>query len=169
MRAHASTAGHPDHPSATGAAVVAAVAAAAVAALLLLPTAPPASAAACPASPLAGVQRPHQLGVLDKASPCRTMTGVVRADHREHDGDCHVNVVPDAPFRGLMNAVNRTKAHGVLITEAIPAHRVAIPRAGSRVQITGTWVLDHATGWRELHPVWSIAVLSVGTGTRGTC
>ena len=126
-------------------------------------------AAACPGGALAGVQRPHQLTVLDPGSPCRTGVGVVRADHREHDGDCHVNVKLDAPYKALLNSVNTTKAGGLLITEVIPALSVAIPRIGSRVRILGTWVFDKATGWRELHPVWTIQVLSAGTGGTGSC
>jgi hypothetical protein len=149
--------------------VLAAVAALAGAAALALARPVPAPAAGCPGGALAGVQRPSRLTVLDTASPCRTGVGVVRADHAEHDGDCHVNVKLDAPYTRLLNSVNMSKAHGLLITEVIPKHRVAIPRLGSRVRILGTWVLDKATGWRELHPVWSITVLSRGTGGTGTC
>jgi hypothetical protein len=132
----------------------------------------PASAPArgsCPANPLQGVQRPKQLVVIDRANPCRTAVGVVAANHREHDGDCHVNVNLEAPYRGLLNSVNVSRAHGLLITEVIPSHRRPIPPIGSRVRIFGTWVHDKATGWRELHPVWKIRVLSVGSGGTGTC
>jgi hypothetical protein len=94
---------------------------------------------------------------------------VVRAEHREHDGDCHVNVKLEAPYARLLNAANRTKAAGLLITEVIPSHPVRIPQIGSRVRILGTWVRDKATGWRELHPVWSMTVLSAGSGGTGTC
>jgi hypothetical protein len=138
-------------------------------AVLVLSRPAPAPASACPAGALAGVQRPTELTVLDKASPCRTGVGVVRADHSEHDGDCHVNVKLDAPYTRLLNATNTTKAAGLLITEIIPKHRVTIPRIGSRVRILGAWVHDKATGWNELHPVWSMTVLSTGTGGTGTC
>lgn len=160
----------PSHtPSARRLLLALATLALAAAAALVLARPAPAPAAACPGSPLGGVQRPNQLTVLDKASPCRTGVGVVRADHREHDGDCHVNVKLDAPYTALLNAANTTKAHGLLITEVIPKHPVPIPRIGSHVRILGTWVLDKSTGWRELHPVWSITVLSAGSGTTGTC
>jgi|1185.fasta_scaffold714141_1 hypothetical protein len=145
------------------------VVALAVLAVLVLSRPASAPAAACPSGALAGVERPTQLIVLDKASPCRTGVGVVRADHSEHDGDCHVNVKLDAAYTGLLNATNKTKAGGLLITEVIPKHRVTIPRIGSRVRIVGTWVHDKATGWNELHPVWSMTVLSVGTGGTGSC
>jgi hypothetical protein len=162
--------GAPSRRRAWAAALGAAAAALAVAGALALSPTTPATAVACPAGgPLKGVQRPRQLIVLDPASPCRTAVGVVRADHREHDGDCHVNVLLDRPYRALLNSTNTTKAHGLLITEVIPSHRRPSPRIGSRVRIFGTWVLDKATGWRELHPVWTIQVLRAGSGGTGTC
>jgi hypothetical protein len=120
----------------------------------------------CPANPLQGVQRPGQLTVLDRTTPCRTVTGRVTSDTPQHDGDCHVNVMLDPPYRSLLNSVNQSAAGGNLITEVIPSHRLPIPKVGSRVSIFGTWVNDKATGWNELHPVWSIQMLS---GTTGTC
>ena len=128
------------------------------------PAPPPSAGGSCPANPLQGVQRPGQLSVLDGANPCRTMTGTVTSSHIEHDGDCHINVRPDAAFTGLMNGVNRSAAGGTLITEVIPSHTLAIPNGGSHVSVFGTWVNDHATGWNELHAVWSFQVLSGGTG-----
>lgn len=140
------------------------VVALAVLAVLVLSRPASAPAAACPSGALAGVERPTQLIVLDKASPCRTGVGVVRADHSEHDGDCHVNVTLDGPYTGLLNSVNRSAAGGNIITEVIPSHALAIPSVGSQVTIVGTWVNDHATGWNELHAIWSLSVQSGGTG-----
>jgi hypothetical protein len=134
---------------------------------LVLATPDRGSAARCPGRALSGVQRPRQLVVLDRASPCRTATGIVRSERGQHDGDCHVNVKTETPR--LLNSVNATKGRGLLITEVIPRHRVPLPPVGSRVRIYGTWVLDKATGWKELHPVWSIQVLVPGTGGTGTC
>jgi hypothetical protein len=155
------------------------VAAPAFGLLALALLAPPrAGAATCPAvarnNPLASVQRPNQLTVQNRASPCRTITGIVVGDHKEHDGDCHVNLKPvtagDTAFAALLNAANK----GKLITEVLPRYpagfaRPLIPRIGSTVRITGTWVFDKATGWRELHPVWSITVTKVGKSGTGTC
>ncbi|HEY3021009.1 MAG TPA: fibronectin type III domain-containing protein [Solirubrobacteraceae bacterium] len=121
----------------------------------------------CPSNPLVGVQRPGQLTVLDGSNPCRTATGTVFSTHVEHDGDCHVNLTPDSGSSGLMNGVNRSAAHGTLITEVIPSHTLPIPNVGSRVTIFGTWVNDKATGWNELHAVWSISVQSGGNGSCG--
>jgi chitodextrinase len=123
---------------------------------------PPAAGGSCPSNPLVGVQRPGQLTVLDGANPCRTMTGTVSSHHVEHDGDCHINVRPDSSFTGLLNGVNA----GQLITEVIPSHVLPIPTVGSHVSIFGTWVNDHATGWNELHAIWSMQVLA---GSNGAC
>ncbi|TML98753.1 MAG: hypothetical protein E6G10_21885 [Actinobacteria bacterium] len=111
------------------------------------------------------MQRPGQLSVLDGANPCRTATGTVTSSHVEHDGDCHVNVSVDAAYTGLLNGVNRSA--GGLITEVIPSHPLPIPKVGSHVSILGTWVNDHATGWNELHAVWSYQILSGSTGSCG--
>jgi chitodextrinase len=125
----------------------------------------PGASGVCPSNPLQGVQRPGQLTVLDGSSPCRTITGRVASEHIEHDGDCHMNVALDAPYTGLLNSVNRSAAGGNLITEIIPSHALAIPTVGSQVSVFGTWVNDHATGWNELHAVWSLEVLSGGSGS----
>jgi hypothetical protein len=130
-----------------------------------VPAPAPAPSGGCPANPLQGVQRPGQLTVLDGSNPCRTMTGKVLSHHVEHDGDCHLNVTPDAPYTGLMNGVNRSAAHGAVVTEVIPSHTLPIPTLGSQVTITGTWVNDKATGWNELHAIWSMSVQSGGTGS----
>jgi len=129
------------------------------------PAPPPSAGGSCPSNPLQGVQRPGQLTVLDGSNPCRTITGVKTSSHVEHDGDCHVNVKPDAPFTGLLNGVNNSAAGGNIITEVIPSHVIPIPTNGSHIQVFGTWVNDHATGWNELHAVWSYQILSGGTGS----
>jgi chitodextrinase len=129
------------------------------------PPPPPPPAGSCPSNPLQGVQRPGQLTVLDGSNPCRTATGSVASHHVEHDGDCHVNVTPDAGSAGLLNGVNKSAANGALITEVIPSHDLPIPTVGSQVSVLGTWVNDKATGWNELHAAWTIQVLSGSTGS----
>jgi chitodextrinase len=128
---------------------------------------PPPRAGNCPSNPKLGVQAPGNLTVLDPANPCRTAVGRVAASHVEHDGDCHVNIVVDPAYQGLLNAVNGTAARGQLITEVIPNHTLAIPSTGSRVSVFGSWVNDHSTGWNELHPVWTFTMLSGSTGVCG--
>src|SRR3954454_6122835 len=130
---------------------------------------PPAPAApaqgSCPSNPLQGLQRPGQQTVLDPGKPCRTVTGTIRSKHIEHDGDCHINVNVDAAYKGLLHGGNNSAAGGSLITEVIPSHWMSIPNTGARVTITGTWTNDHATGWKELHAIWTMPVQSGGTGS----
>ena len=126
---------------------------------------PPVPAGSCPSNPLQGLQRPGQQTVLDGANPCRTVTGTVRSHHIEHDSDCHINFNVDAAYKGLLNGVNNSAAGGSLITEIIPSHWLSIPNVGARVTMTGTWTNDHATGWNELHAIWSLSVQSGGTGS----
>jgi len=122
---------------------------------------PPPGSAGCPGNPLKGVQVPGHLKVLDSAHPCRTAVGVITSTQPQGDGDCHVKVKVDAAYAGLLNSAN----HGELVTEVIPNHRVAIPKPGSRVSVTGSWVRDVPNGWNELHPVWSFQLLSGSTGS----
>src|SRR3954468_7951415 len=130
------------------------------------PPAPPAPPqGSCPSNPLQGLQRPGQQTVLDPGKPCRTVTGTIRSKHIEHDGDCHINVNVDAAYKGLLNGVNNSAAGGSLITEVIPSHWMSIPNTGARVTITGTWTNDHATGWNELHAIWTMSVQSGGNGS----
>src|SRR3954462_9418942 len=127
------------------------------------PPAPPAPPqGSCPSNPLQGLQRPGQQTVLDPGNPCRTVTGRIASHHIEHDGDCHINLTLDAPYKGLLNGVNQSAANGNIITEVIPSHSMAIPTVGSHVTITGTWTNDHATGWNELHAIWTMSVQSGG-------
>ena len=126
---------------------------------------PPTPAVSCPSNTLQGVQRPGQQTVLDPGHPCRTVTGTIRSHHVEHDSDCHINVNLDAPYKGLLNGVNNSAAGGSIIAEVIPSHWMAIPTVGSHVTITGTWTNDHATGWNELHAIWTMSVQSGGNGS----
>jgi hypothetical protein len=107
---------------------------------------------------LAGVYHPARLQVL---SPCTTATGIVAALRVEADGDFHANILLDRGQESLVNARNLTIQKGALVIEVIPADQsnVPPPQIGSRVSITGAWVLDRDHGWQELHPVWSITPL----------
>ena len=129
------------------------------------PAPPPPPQGSCPSNPLQGLQRPGQQTVLDPGHPCRTVTGRIVSHHVEHDSDCHINVSLDAAYKGLLNGVNNSAAGGNIIAEVIPSHWMAIPTTGSRVTITGTWTNDHATGWNELHAIWTMSIQSGGTGS----
>ncbi|MGZ4592677.1 MAG: hypothetical protein ACXV3C_02345 [Actinomycetes bacterium] len=100
--------------------------------------------------PLAKVYRPWRLSVK---SPCAAVSGVVRAVHREHDGDLHIKLT-DVDRRWL-NAENLVRDKS-LVLEIVPGIPVPAPRLGERITVIGPWVLDTQTRWLEIHPVWKI-------------
>lgn len=119
---------------------------------------------ACGADVFAHVYHPQRLKVLDA---CRTITGTVDFVRHERDGDDHVRLrVDDA---SLLNDGNIENQHGDLVLEpvcistvtqedakdACAGYRsdVAVPPVGTRVSVTGPWVLDTEHGWNEIHPV----------------
>jgi hypothetical protein len=120
--------------------------------LLLQPACPP-------GDPLAGVVRPERLSVRN---PCLTVTGRVDNLFRAPDGDIHLSIRLDPAFANLVNAGNVLFWAGDLVAEIVPADqgRVALPRTGDRVAVTGTYVLDIPNGWMEIHPVRQIRVLA---------
>jgi hypothetical protein len=106
---------------------------------------------------------------------CIAVTGTIRHIKREADGDKHIQLAVDPEFSKLLNARNKTAQGGTLIVETIceapPTQDaaeiacrdfhspVAVPKAGSKVRVIGSYVLDRATGWMEIHPASSIEVL----------
>ncbi|HEY4408381.1 MAG TPA: hypothetical protein VGO87_00750 [Acidimicrobiia bacterium] len=140
--------------------------------LVLLPTAP-ASAATCSGPPLANVWQPSRLHVL---AACKTVRGRVTKVQREPDGDSHIEVRLDPGQASLLNAANRSKLHGNLMLEIVPAdqpgcvagHKVkfgvcsgrhlATPKVGAQVTASGPYVVDTLHGWREIHPVKSLSI-----------
>jgi hypothetical protein len=105
---------------------------------------------------------------------CIAVTGTIRHIKREADGDKHIQLVVDPEFSKLLNQRNKTAQGGTLIVEAIcegptaqEAAEVAchdfhspvdIPKAGAKVRVVGSYVLDIPQGWMEIHPVSSIEV-----------
>lgn len=75
-----------------------------------------------------------------------------------------------------MNAKNVSEQSGNLVLEIICANTVTqadavsactnyqntvtVPPAGARIVAVGPYVLDSVHGWNEIHPVWSITVVS---------
>jgi hypothetical protein len=118
-------------------------------------------------NPLAGVYHPRRLQVL---APCVAITGVIKVIRHEQDGDYHINVALDAPFRSMLNAGNVTHQHGYLVTEIIPedaARGIHPPRIGTHVRVVGPWVYDRDHGWNEIHPVWIMQATSrVGSASQ---
>jgi hypothetical protein len=78
----------------------------------------------------------------------------------EEDGDLHVIVRLDQPYRRLLDATNYSEQHGGLVVEFMPrdGSHLPEPSVGARLGLIGAWVLDTAHGWRELHPVFQLTM-----------
>jgi hypothetical protein len=116
-----------------------------------------AAASACPppSKTLAGVYHPDRLIVLN---PCQRASGLIQDVRDEEDGDLHVLVRLDHPYRRLLNSGNYSQQHGWLVVEfmARDAGHLPEPSTGARITIWGAWVLDTDHGWREIHPVFKL-------------
>jgi len=119
------------------------------------------------------VYRPARLEPL---APCIRVIGTVVGSSTEADGDIHINVQLDAPYRGVLRPGNDFE-DGELIVEPVcqvappqaDAIRIcaadasplgSVPRTGDHVQIEGRYVLDlQHHSWAELHPLyrWKLA------------
>jgi hypothetical protein len=105
---------------------------------------------------------------------CIAVTGTIRHIKREADGDKHIQLAVDPEFAKLLNERNKTAQGNTLILEPIcqgPVTQedaqaacrdfhsaVEVPKAGSKVRVVGSYVLDSPQGWMEIHPVSSIEV-----------
>jgi hypothetical protein len=108
-------------------------------------------------------------------SACKTVTGTVEEVRQEADGDLHILLKLDSAYAGLVNSVNVSDQQGDLVLEPVcvgPVSQadavaacqgftstVRIPATGSRVRVTGSYVLDADHGWMEIHPVSRITVI----------
>jgi len=117
---------------------------------------------------------------------CIAVTGTIRSRRAEPDGDDHIRLELDPKFRGLLNAENKAHQRDCLVLEPVCEHAVTQedakaacrgydpgpevrdgtgarwPRAGTRVRVTGAYVLDTERpghSWMEIHPVSSIEVI----------
>ncbi len=136
------------------------------------PTTPSQSAApTCDPTLWSHVHDPNRLTVVGS---CRTVTGTIVTHHSNEDGDIDMQVALDPPFDTMINDSNRKQLNGRLQVEAVCqapvikyseaacagfAGTVPIPADGTRVQITGSYVLDTNHGWMEIHPVSVLSVL----------
>ena len=120
-----------------------------------------------PGDVLDGVHHPNRLKVID---PCVTARGTVAVVQDHEDGDWHIGVVPDPYDLDLLGRENVTKLGGLLVVEVIPQDQRTVkrPRAGSRIQVTGAYVIDTPYGWREIHPVWNVQEISPSPLPEGT-
>ena len=151
-------------------------------AFLILLCSAPALAQSCDGALWKHVYKPDRLTVEEK---CVTVTGTIidatagekkRAKdglRHEEDGDTHGWLKLDPGQERFLNAGNRSAEGGNLVFEVICRYSVKqtdakaacshfknavkIPRVGSHVAITGTWVQDSEHDkWFEIHPVSSI-------------
>jgi hypothetical protein len=116
-------------------------------------------------NPLAGVYHPQRLRVKSR---CRAAIGTVHeVKFEEYDGDVHIDLRLDAPYRGLLSDGN-DRVGGNLIVEIIPQDRshVDVPQVGSRIEVVGPWVDDTEHGWNEIHPAWWISAGSIQPATQ---
>lgn len=123
------------------------------------------------------VYKPGRLEILN---PCIRVTGEITNVRVAADGDYHVNLRLDSPYRHLLNDWNTRRQNGDLVlepvcqkeaarhkTQAIKACKgfskskiMVIPEVGTRVAVVGSYVLDMGHGgWAEIHPVTSIVPL----------
>jgi hypothetical protein len=110
------------------------------------------------------VYRPERFEVR---KPCIAVVGVIAGRRTEPDGDYHIQL--DIGDSNLLNDVNRARQHGNLVVEPVCMHGVTQASAqgfcdgfqstvplfpkGTRVRVTGSYVLDNEHGWMEIHPV----------------
>lgn len=131
-----------------------------------LTAAPSGTSGDCDPSLWDHVYNPARLQVIEQ---CKTVSGVVDVVNTEADGDIHIRLTQDPQFKDLLNDKNISEQHGDLVLEPVCQRRVTqkdaiaacqgftkfltIPRPGTHVFVTGSYVLDTAHGWREIHPV----------------
>ncbi len=120
------------------------------------------------------VYSPNRLVVV---LPCLRVTGMVALVRNEPDGDLHILLTLDPPYRQYVNAVNVAQQKGDLVVEPVcvnkPTQASAIavcaadttpltmlPTLGQHVWMEGRYVTDSQHGgWAELHPLyrWGVA------------
>jgi Excalibur calcium-binding domain. len=125
------------------------------------------------------VYHPARLAV--KAA-CLRVSGVIDAIRSEADGDLHILLRLDGPYRQLLRPANAGEELGDLVIEPICVHAVSqpdavspcaadpdplqnLPHTGMQVWMEGRYVLDldHG-GWAELHPLYGWGPLGGSTG-----
>ncbi|MEO8910749.1 MAG: hypothetical protein ABI408_11045 [Gemmatimonadaceae bacterium] len=114
-------------------------------------------------------QHVYDPGRLQQLSPCISVVGTVDESSVDADGDQHFLIKLDAADQHLINKRNTKKKGGDLVAEIVCANpttmkkvksacagytnSIPLPTVGSRVKVTGTYVIDSHNGWAEVHPV----------------
>ena len=102
--------------------------------------------------PMDGVYAALRLKILD---PCISVVGTVRDDiNHALDGDITFGLYLEGDDLRLVNDVNKSNYDGALHIEIVPLdqERVAEPKPGDRIRVTGPWVTDLPHGHNEIHP-----------------
>ncbi len=117
------------------------------------------------------VYTPERLFIIDK---CMTITGTVVRIERESDGDDHILLKVDSNYPKLTNIFNQILWKDSIVLEIICkgnpdkdakkacegyTNKLESPVPGSRVKVSGSFVVDKPYGWTEIHPVSSISKL----------
>jgi len=107
---------------------------------------------------------------------CVTVSGIVDRVIVENDGDYHIRLRLDPPYRNLTNNVNNEQQYGDLVLEIVCANtvyqqdaidacqnytsHVTVPQENHHIVATGPYVLDIDHGWTEIHPVFSLTIVA---------
>ncbi|OLC36999.1 MAG: hypothetical protein AUH84_00205 [Thaumarchaeota archaeon 13_1_40CM_4_38_7] len=119
------------------------------------------------------VYRPQRLNIIEL---CAQVTGTIENIRAEKDGDYHVRLALDPQYKDMINQANVEQQHGDIVLETICQNPIEqadavescqgisdiinIPRVGTYVKVTGSYVLDlEHSSWAEIHPVSSIEVI----------
>ena len=146
----------------------------------LFRTSPQKTASTCsdPYSTANHIYSPDRLVVY---KDCQTVSGIVDRVIVEVDGDYHVRLGLDTPYRNLTNSANNSAQYGDLVLEIVCANivtqtdamdackgyvnHVTVPQEGQHIVATGPYVLDSDHGWTEIHPVYSLTITASQTNT----
>jgi hypothetical protein len=114
---------------------------------------------------------------------CLRVSGVIDAIRQEADGDLHILLRLDAPYRRYLTPANQGEELGDLVVEPVCVHPVSqadaiaacaadpdplqdLPHTGMRVWMEGRYVLDTDHGdWAELHPLYRWGPATTTTGS----
>ncbi|HEX6977467.1 MAG TPA: hypothetical protein VF185_03925 [Patescibacteria group bacterium] len=115
------------------------------------------------------VYSPSRLYVV---SPCITISGTITKIERESDGDDHILLKVDSNYPRLTNIFNKLLMKDNIVMEIICkgeadkeakescqnyTNKISTPEVGSKVTVTGSFVVDKPYGWTEIHPVSKIS------------
>ena len=118
------------------------------------------------------VYNPGRLKIIDT---CKIVTGVIVESNADDDGDQHMLLKLDPKQNNLLTQMNMSRKQGNLVIEAICVNSISkkkvgnscegyinsieLPKLGSHVSVTGSYVIDTHNGWAEIHPISKIETI----------